>query len=508
MLKYTHDTKKIAKNTLYLYFRTILIMGVTIFTSRVILDVLGVEDYGIYNVVGGFVSMFSVLSGTLTVASQRFIAYELGKDNSKIQQVFSTTVSIHLLLALLLFFLLESFGLWFLNCKLNIENERLYAANWVFQCSIVTFCLNLICIPYTAAIVAYERMSAFAYISLCEVIVKLGCCYVLYIICFDSLILYAILMLIVAIILRVIYSSYCVQKCNGCKYRLMLDKEIFKEMFGFCGWNFIGSTASMLNGQGINILINIFFGVTLNAARGIANQIDNAVNTFVQNFMMALNPQITKSYAAGDFRYMNDLIIRGTKFAFFLYWIMGAVFFVNIDYILSVWLKQVPEYTALFLRCTIIYTMIQTFAQCLYTTILASGKIRKYQIIVSSLFMLAFPFTYIFFKMGFPAEFAYVSTIICAIVCLVARLLIMQQIVPLFSSERFVKEVIIKVFIAVIPTLFVIIWFYRNAAINFLNFILQSLVIVIVCIIMISLLGLNSQEKSYFRNLINSKTRI
>lgn len=496
------DSKRIAKNTLFLYFRTLLVMAITIYTSRIILDVLGVEDYGIYNVVGGFVAMFSVLSGTLTAASQRFIAYELGKTESDVKKVFSNIVTIHLLMALAMLIVLESVGLWFLNYKMNIDPERMTAANWVFQCSVITFCINLISIPYNSAIIAYEKMSAFAYISIFEVVSKLAAVFALYAIQFDSLIVYAVFMLIIAVILRFIYGWYTTKHFPDCRFKLSFDKQTFREMIGFSGWNFIGSSAAILNGQGINLLINLFFGVTLNAARGIATQVDNAINTFVQNFMMALNPQITKSYAAQDYPYVNKMIYLGTKYAFFLFWILAFPVFLNTDFILSVWLKQVPEYTALFIRLGIIYNLAQTLSQCLYTAMLATGRIKKYQLIVGGLSLLAFPATYVFYKIGLPGEWGYWSMIIFSVVCLVARLFLLREMVPLFSLKDYSKGVIVPLLYALVPSALIIYlshgYFQSNV---WSGFLLETTWCVAISCVFVFFIGLTKMERIYIKNL-------
>lgn len=498
-----HNNKRVAKNTLYLYLRTLLVMAVTIYTSRVVLDVLGVDDYGIYNVVGGFVSMFSVLSGTLTAASQRFIAYELGCKKPNLTKVFSTAITIHLVLAVVIFILLESIGIWFLNYKMNISPERLNAANWVFQCSVVTFCVSLISIPYNAAIVAYEKMSAFAYISIFEVACKLVGVFGLYYISFDSLIVYAIFMMLVAILLRIIYGCYCNMRFKQCKFVFLFDKLTFSKMLGFCGWNFIGSSAAVLNGQGINILFNLFFGVTLNAARGIASQVESAINTFVQNFMMALNPQITKSYASGDFKYVNSIILTGTKLAFFLLWILALPVCLNTEYILQIWLKKVPDYATCFIQLGLVYGLFQNLSQCLYTTMLATGNIKKYQIVVGGLSILAFPATYLFFWFGFTVEWGYYSMIMFSAICLFARLYLMKEMVPSFSPIRFCSCVIKPITICVISILLVTLpihCYIEN--VNGVSFISESVFSVFVSLIFIWLFGLTKLERNKIQGFV------
>lgn len=497
-----HNNKRIAKNTCFLYLRTLLVMAVTIYTSRIILDVLGVNDYGIYNVVGGFVAMFSVLSGTLTAASQRFIAYELGREKPEIRKVFSTTITIHFALAVIILVLLESLGVWFLNYKMNIAGERLYAANWVFQCSVITFFISLVSIPYNAAIVAFEKMSAFAYISIFEVICKLGCVFALYYISFDKLIVYAVFMMLVAILLRLIYGWYCNIHFAQCRYDLSFDKGTFKTMLGFCGWNFIGSSSAILNGQGINILINLFFGVALNAARGIASQVDTAINTFVQNFMMALNPQITKTYASGDFCYVNSMIIIGTKFAFFLLWIFTLPICLNTEFILCAWLKTVPDYAVLFIQLGLVYQLLQNLSQCLYTTMLASGRIKKYQIVVGGLSIMAFPAAYIFFSLGLPVEWGYYSMIIFSVICLVARLYLMEELLPGFSPRIFLNKALLPITFSVVPILIVTITIHSFVqTVNVYGFILESFGSVFISILCIWFLGLTKREREKLQGI-------
>ncbi len=503
------NNKRIAKNTLYLYLRTFCVMGISIFTSRIVLDALGIENYGIYNVVGGFVSMFAFLSGTLTVACQRFLSFELGKSDSQFQKIFSTTFLIHLLLAAIIIVLLESIGLWFLNYKMNISSDRLFAANCVFQCSILTFCIHLISVPYTATIIAFEKMSAFAYISIIEVTLKLAIAYLLYIINFDALIMYAVFMLIVALSLTSLYCIYCRLHFKETKLSFIFDKSTFRSILAFAGWNFIGSASGILNSQGINVLTNMFFGVTFNAARGIASQIDSAVNSFVQNFMMALNPQITKKYASQEYEYMNMLVFRGTKYACFLFLLIGIPIFIKVDYILSVWLIEVPESTGLFIRYGIIYTMCQTFSQCLYTSMLATGKIKKYQIIVGTLSLLSFPTAYMFFKLGFPCEFGYVSIIIISLACLVARLILLKEMIPLFSIRDFVVKVIFKVvevLLLVLTTVIFIGILYDSD--NFISLIITTVASITTMAFYVYTIGLERQERVFLKKQIINKIKI
>lgn len=311
-----NNNKRIAKNTLFLYLRMFLMMAISLFTSRVILSTLGVSDYGIYNVVGGVVAMFGILSGSITNSITRFLTFELGKkDNEQLQKVFSTSLNVMFVLSFIILVIGEIVGIWFLNYKMNIPEGRMDAANWAFQCSLATFIIGLISIPYNSTIVAHEKMSVFAYISIFEVLMKLLIVYSLYVSPFDKLKSYAVLLMILMVMLRFIYGIYCNRNFQEAKYHFVHDKQLLKQMTSFAGWNFFGQGAYMLNNQGVNIVINLFFGVTVNAARGIATQVNTAVNQFVNNFMMALNPQITKTYAAGNLEDMHKLVFRGAKFS-------------------------------------------------------------------------------------------------------------------------------------------------------------------------------------------------
>ena len=330
----TENNKRIAKNTLLLYFRMLFLMAVSLYTSRVVLNALGVEDFGIYNVVGGVVAMFSVLSGSLSTAISRFITYELGKGNKEnLNKIFSSAVTIQFGLAGIIILLAETIGIWFLNIKMNIPEVRMEAANWVFQFSILTFAINLISVPYNASIIAHEKMSAFAYISILEAVGKLTIAYLITISPIDKLIFYAILMCAVALVVRLTYGNYCKRHFSECTYHFSWDKLLLKQMFGFAGWNFIGASSAILRDQGGNVVINLFCGPTVNAARGIAFQVNNAVNQFVTNFMTALNPQITKSYASGDKEYMMTLIFQGARLSFYMLFLLSLPILVNTHYL-------------------------------------------------------------------------------------------------------------------------------------------------------------------------------
>ena len=438
-------SKRIAKNTILLYFRMLLIMAVTLYTSRIVLITLGVEDYGIYNVVGGVVTMFAVLSGSLSTAISRFITYELGKGNhNRLKIIFSSSIIIQVTLALIIGILAEIGGTWFMNNKMNIPFERLEAANWVLQCSIVTFMVNLISVPYNAAIIAHEKMKAFAYVSIFEASLKLLVVFVLYFAVTDKLKIYAISLMIISILIRFIYSTYCKNHFAECKFHMIYDKNVLKEIGKFAGWNFIGSSSAILRDQGGNIVINLFCGPAINAARGIAFQVNAAVQGFVTNFMTALNPQITKSYASENHQYMMTLIFQGARLSFYLLLFISLPVLINTHYILKLWLNIVPEHTVLFVQLSLIFAMSECISQPLITAQLATGRIRNYQIIVGGLQMLNLPLAYLLLRLNFFPEIIMIVAIIISQGCLASRLYMLKHMISI-SIHQYLNKVYINV---------------------------------------------------------------
>ena len=439
------NTKRIVKNTVMLYIRTLLIMLVSFYTTRVVLRALGVIDYGVYNVVGSTVAMFSVLSGSLSSAISRFITFELGRGNiEKLKRVFSTAITVQLILATIIVLFAETVGLWFLNHTMDIPANRLSAAHWVFQFSVITFVIGLVSVPYNAAIIAHEKMSAFAYIGIFEAVAKLGVAYVISRTNVDRLILYAFLLMLIAVTVRLVYGIYCRRRFEECSYRFVYDKSLLKEMASFAGWNFIGASSAILRDQGGNIIINIFGGPVANAARGFAIQISSAIQSFVQNFMTALNPQITKSYASGDHDYMMSLIFRGARFSYYILLLLSLPVIINADYILTLWLVDVPAHTVSFVQLVLIFALSESLANPLVTTMLATGKIRNYQLVLGGLQMLNLPISYILLRNGGAPELVFVVAIAVSVCCEMARLYMLQGMVGL-SVRAFLYKVYFNV---------------------------------------------------------------
>lgn len=498
------NNKRIAKNTLLLYLRMLFMMVVSLYTSRVILNALGVEDFGIYNVVGGVVSMFTVISGSLSAAISRFITYELGKgDQSKLNRIFSASVTIQLLLSLIIVVLIESVGVWFLNAKMTIPEDRMTAANWVLQFSIVTFVINLISVPYNAAIIAHEKMSAFAYISILEAVGKLAIAFLIMWSPIDKLIYYAILMCTVAVIVRLTYGHYCKKHFTECTYHFHWDKDILKQMFGFAGWNFIGASSVVFRDQGGNIILNIFFGPTVNAARGIANQVNTAITGFVQNFMTALNPQITKSYASGDGEYMMTLIFQGARLSFYMLLLLSLPVLINTHYILVIWLKIVPEHAVLFVRLIMIFAMCESISNPLITAMLATGKIRNYQIVVGGLQLLNLPLSYICLKTGFVPESILVVAIIISLACLFARLYMLRGMIGL-SSILYMKNVFLNVLVVALLSTIIPYMLFCYMKETFFSFIIITLIAVLCTLVVEFYIGCNQKERFFVLNKVRN----
>lgn len=402
MLENQANNKRIAKNTMFLYFRMILIMGVTLYTSRVILDKLGVDDYGLYQVVGGVVGMLSFLNGTLSIGTSRFLTYELGTgDNEKLKRTFSTAFYIHAILALIILLLMETGGLWFLYHKLVIPPDRLTACAWVFHLSILTTMISVTQVPYTATIMAHERMGIYAYISIFEAVAKLGICYLLAISTMDRLIIYAILLAIVQTSVAMFYRVYSIHHFKEGRLQMVFDKGIMRGMLGFSGWNVMANLSDMLRHQGLLVLCNLFFAPAVIAAQAIANQVSGAMMQFVNNFRTALNPQIIKLYAAGNRDGSKKLTLETTVLCFDMILLLGLPLIMVMDKVMDFWLVEVPEYAVVFTQWIIISRIVSTFSASFYIPMMAANKMRVNSITAVFTGIVEFCVLYMLFKLGF-----------------------------------------------------------------------------------------------------------
>lgn len=499
------NNKRIAKNTLMLYFRMLVMMAVSLYTSRVVLDTLGVSDYGIYNVVGGFVTMFSLISGAMTTATQRFLSFAIGEGKTKeVTSLFSTAVIIHIGLALIILIAGETIGVWFVANKMNFPPGRYTAAIWVFEFSLLTFLVSVINVPYNAAIIAYEKMSAFAYISIIEVVLKLVIVYLLLITPFDRLIFYAILMAVVQLGVQLIYASYTHRKIKTCHCNWKLNHEYFKQMTSFVSWNLIGSLAGVCKDQGLNVVLNLFFGTAVNAARGVAIQVSTAINRFVTYFQMAMNPQIVKLYAAGEKKEMFKLVFRGSRFSYLLLLCLSLPVVIEAPFILNIWLVKVPDYTVVFLRLIIFTALIDSLSNTLITSMHASGKVRDYQIVVGGLSLLTLPFAYILLKMGYSPTSALVASLIISVACLFARVALLSKLID-FPAISFLLNVALKMLILTIASYIIPLALYHFTAVNWWTFILVCLVSFVSGVIFSYCLGIEKHERDVIVSKVKEK---
>lgn len=417
------DNKRIAKNTMFLYIRMFLIMGVTLYTSRVILDKLGVEDYGLYNVVGGVVGILSFLNGTLSIGSSRFITVALGRGNMTIlKETFSTAFYSHLGLSLIMVVLLETIGLWFVFNELVIPDERFIAAVWVYQISIFTMVLNITQVPYTSAIMAHERMGIYAYVSIFEAIGKLVVCYAITMTTLDKLVMYSILLAVVQIVVMFIYRFYCIRNFEESRLTLIFNKSVFIDMMSFSGWNIIASISEMLNHQGVVVLMNLFFQPAIVGAQAFANNMSTSLMQFVNNFRSAINPNIIKTYAAGKFQESKKFTLDTTIYVFDMVLLLTLPCIFVMPKILDVWLVEVPDYTLFFCRWFLIYNIIQTFSTAFYIPMMAAGAVRTNSLFAVLLGIGKFVLLYVIWMLGASVEWVqYLAVLSTALFGLIVK---------------------------------------------------------------------------------------
>lgn len=496
----SQKNKRIAKNTLMLYMRMILIVAVTLYISRVILEALGETDYGIYNVVGGVVAMFSILSSPLSNAINRFLTYELGTGNmQKLSAIFSTSVNIQVLLSLLLLVVCEIAGIWFINEKMTIPAERIGAATYVLHFSLLTFIVNLISVPYNATILSHEKMGAFAYMGILDASLRLVVAFLIQISSYDKLIIYAILLFLLSLCLLLIYFIYCRTHFKETKYRLILDKALFKDMASFAGWNAFGHLAGTLNNQGISLLVNLFFGLKVNAARAIADQVNNAFIQLVNNFTQAINPQITKSYAQGNIEYMTKLTNNGSKYSFFILLFFFVPFFLETEYVLNIWLIQVPQETTIFVRLILIGALMLVMGSTHYYAIMATGDIKRYTLEISLLSALIFPLSWLLFYLGAPAYSAYVVFAIVYFLQDFIRLATLRRLIS-FSIVDYYKYYFSRIALVTVLSFILPIVVCVNMNTSAIRLLLVILISVTWISLMIFIFGFDKKERAFFQS--------
>jgi O-antigen/teichoic acid export membrane protein len=437
-----------------LYVRMLVLMLVGLYTSRVVLEALGEDDMGIYSVVGGVVAMFTIISGALNSAVSRFITFEMGKgEKAQLNKVYSTAVTIQLILGAIVVILAEPIGIWFINNEMTIDQTRIPEAVMVLHFSLAAFVVNLMSVPQMASITAHEKMSAYAYIGILDAFLRLGTALLVMNSSGDRLVLYAALMMVTVILVRIAYGVYCRRNFEECRYRPVFDRPLIREMFSFAGWNFVGVASGVLRDQGGNILVNLFSGAAgtaVNAARGMAVQLNGAVQGFVTNFMTAVNPQITKSYAAGEYSYMFTLVRKSSRMSFYLLLMLVMPLILNTEVVLGVWLKDVPAHTTLFVQLFLIFALSESLSNPMITAMLATGRIRNYQLVVGGIQLLNIPISYICLKMGAIPEVTVMVAIGLSQICLWARLIMLSRATG-FPIGDFVSKVYVKSLFVVLP---------------------------------------------------------
>ena len=483
-------------------------MFIGFFTSRILLNQLGVVDFGVYNVVGSIIVLLGFLNSTLSLSTQRFINFELGNNNyQQLQKVYSSSIIIHCALAFVVFTLAETVGLWFLNYHMNIPEERMVAANYVYQFSIFSAMLSLTMIPHTATIIAHEHMSQYATIGIIDVFLRFSVACMLYIIQTDKLIIYALAMFLVVLANYLTYYIYCKKKFPECSFILSKDKQLYREMLSFSGWNIFSSISMILNGQVVSIILNVFFGPIVNAARGISTQVNGAIGGFVQNFQIAVNPRIIQTFAANEIQTFYRLINQSAKFSFFLLLIFVVPVWINIDDILQLWLGTVPEHTADFCRIVFIVSLINTFSLPLATAANATGNIKVFQLACGVFEILNIPFSYLLLKLGNPPVAVYFVQLTITISTLFVRLIVLRKLVSLNISQFLTKIVSRCLFVAILSFSTMIIATYINTE-SLLGLLSSIFISLSLTALFIMLIGLNREEKAIAINLIKNKLHI
>lgn len=502
------NSKRIAKNSVALYFQMLLSMLVGLYTSRVILNALGVDDFGLFNVVGGVVAMFGLLNSAMSSSTSRFLTFELGAgDQSRLKTVFTTSLITHLLIAFLVCLLAETIGLWFMSTQMQIAPERMEAAYWVFHLMIAGTFLSILSVRYGASIIAHEKMSIYAYFSILDVTFKLIIVFLLQAIDFDKLKVYAVLLLAVQVIMQGIYMIYCLRHFEETRLSrsdFKCDKPLLKEMTSFAGWSLFGDSAFLMFTQGVNILLNIFFGTAVNAARGIAVQVQGVLMRFISNFQTAINPQITKSYASNDFAYMHKLIYASSKYSFFMLLILSLPVFFEAENILRWWLKIVPDHTVNFIRIILLISLIDSLANPLITSAKATGRIKLYQSVLGSILLLIVPLSYVALKLGYPPESVFFVHLFIVTIGHLIRVLLIKPLIAL-SAREYTKQVVLRsgFVLLLAPALPLVCINLVTDTIT--RFILVCTVSVLSTVGLIYLWGMNSYEKELMHKIISNQ---
>jgi len=508
MNQISSDNKRIAKNTLFLYTRMILVILVTFYTSRIILKALGVEDFGIFTIVGGIVSVLGLIQSIMASAVSRFFMVELGRKNYvKLNEYFRLSIIIYSGMAIIIFILAETIGLWFLNNMLIIPEDRIIAAQWVYQFTVFSFITNILTVPYNSIIIARERMNVYAFIGLSEVIMKLIIAFLLFTVLYDKLKVYSILYFATVVVVFLVNYLYCRLYYQECRFSWFWSKAMFNEMMGYSVWSLFGSISAVARNQGINILLGMFFNPAINAARAIAYQVNEGINQFSNNFFTAVRPQITKKYASGDSLDMMNLVFRSSRLSFYLLFIFALPVLLETQYILNVWLDNPPLNTVLFTRIVVLTAVVDSLGYPLMTAINATGNIKNYQIITGGILILTLPISYIVLKMSYPPESTMYVALIISVAAQASRIFFMK-ILHNISVLKYVKDVlyyILMVFFlsSVVPLITHTILQYSNE-----RFFIVMTLSIVNCFLVIYTFGITKNERIIINELLFNKFKI
>lgn len=482
-------------------------MGITLYTSRIVLEQLGVSDFGVYNLVAGIVAMMGFMNAAMSSATQRYLAFDIGKnDPINLRKTFNTSLIIHGGIAVLIVLLAETIGLWYINYKMVLPLDRIYAANVVFQVSIFTLLVGVIQVPFNALIIAKERMNIYAYLSIVEAILKLAVVFLLVYFSTDKLITYSFLLFIVTLLIALFYQIYCKRSFPESRFMIPKDGDFYKELISYSGWNLFGNIAVVAKGQGVNLVLNLFFGTVINAAYAITNQVSSAINMFVVNLQMAFNPQIIKNYSQGNLQQMQSLIFQASKISFMLMLLLAMPILLNTDYILTLWLKDVPDDTIVFVQLALIGVLIESLSGPLMTAAQATGRIKWYQITIGTLIFLNLPISYVLLKIGMSPSVVFIVSIVIALISLHFRLFFLFLVLR-FDVKRYYKYVVLKLFVIVLLSFFTAYFIetYMMSPTSIVDFIVQSFLLILALFLIILFVGLNFQERMYLKKLLKIK---
>lgn len=498
-----NTNRRIAKNTLLLYFRMFIIMGVTFYTTRIVLNVLGVSDYGIYNTVAGVVVLFAFLNNAMVTTTQRFLNFYLGLDDEEsAAKCFSMSLMVHFAIGLLLAIFAEAVGLWFLNYYMSMPPDRANAAFWTLQLSIVMTFFNVMRSPYNACLIAYEKMDFYAYISILEAILKLLIVYLLALLSSDKLIMYGVLLCVVSIITMYAYKIYCNHKYPISRYRRNWDRKMFVEIFQFSGYSLLGNAANVGTQQGTNMIVNVFSGVAANTAVGVSSQLSHGIYSFITNFQIAFNPMIVKTYAKGDFESLKALIFRASKYSYYLMFVISTPVLIYCQEYMNLWLKEVPEYTIPFCRLIILSLLIDTVAEPLWKTVQASGNIKTYQIVTSIIILSNLPIAFVLLKFGYSPVSVFLVKVVTNVIAYLYRLLYGKSIAK-FSMALYFEQVLQPVLLITIPSLAVAYAVY----ISHLHYIAATLLLLVASLAVVYGLGLHRYERQFILSSVAGKIK-